>query len=157
MPLTKDEIKKRYPLPAYNYRVEIDGETISFSQVSGLNMSFETTTYKESPTEGKASGPVVMRMPGQPSDITITLQKGMVREKSIPVFYKWINSTQLNLVEKKDIKVQLCDENGNPVIMWTVINAFPTSLEAPTFDATTNDVAIENMQLMADRIIIEEA
>lgn len=156
MALTKEELKNRYPLPAYNYQVSIDGENIAFSQVSGLTMSFETSTYKESPTEGGQPGPVTMRMPGQHSDITVTLQKGIVRGKSIPVLYDWINSIQINLVEKKDITVQLCDENGAPVIVWKVINAFPTSLEAPTFDATTNDVAIENMQLMADRIIIEE-
>ena len=27
------------------------------------------------------------------------------------------------------------DEEGNAVVTWTVINAFPTKLDAPTFDA----------------------
>ena len=32
MAVSTDEIKNTYPLPVYNYRVEINGETISFSE-----------------------------------------------------------------------------------------------------------------------------
>ncbi len=158
MALSTDDIKNRYPLPSYNYAVEIDGESISFSQVSGLSLSFETTTYKESAVGGGRPGPVVMRMPGQQSDVTLTLQKGVVRGGvSIGVLYNWIRSTQINQIQKKDIKIRLLDETGSAVISWTVINAFPTSLEAPSFDANSNDVAIESMQLMADSLFMEES
>lgn len=112
--------------------------------------------YKESPTEGGIPGPITMRMPAQHSDVTVTMQKGVVRGKSVPALYAWINSTRTNLVDKKDIQVELCDENGDAVIVYKVINAFPTSLEAPTFDANSNDASIESLQLMADRISIEE-
>jgi phage tail-like protein len=156
MALSPQEIKTQYPLPVYNYKVSIDGETIAFSQVTGLSMSFETSTYKESPTEDGIVGPVIMRMPGQPADVTLTLQKGIVRGKSLPVLYNWINSKQLNLIQKKDIQVDLCDENGASVFRWTVRNAFPTKLDAPGFEATSNDAAIESMELMADSIAMEE-
>jgi phage tail-like protein len=156
MALTKDEIKARYPLPAYNYRVSIEDQLVAFSQVSGLSMAYETTTHKESPVDGSAAGPVEMRMPAQHSDVTITLQKGVVVGKSVSALYNWISGIQTNLVEKKNILIDLCNEEGAPVVRWKVINAFPTSLEAPTFDATTNDVAIESLQLMADRLEMEE-
>lgn len=156
MAQTPQEIKEQYPLPVYNYKVSIDGETISFSQVSGLNMSYETTTYKESPTEDGIVGPVVRRMPAQASDVTLTLQKGVVRGRSLHTLFYWFNSKQLNQIQKKDIRVDLCDETGIPVISWMVRNAFPIKLDAPGFDATSNDVAIESMELMADSIYIEE-
>jgi phage tail-like protein len=38
-----------------------------------------------------------------------------------------------------------------------VVNAFPTKLDAPTFDAKSNDAAIESMELAADFISIEES
>lgn len=157
MSYTPDEIKKNYPLPVYNYRVEIAGESIAFSNVSGLSRAFETHTYKESHVEGGKVGPVVMRMPAQQSDVKITLKKGLVRGKSIPKLYGWINTVQINQIEKKDITVHLLNEEGNPVITWNVLNAFPTKLDAPAFDATSNDVAIETMELMADTIRISEA
>jgi phage tail-like protein len=37
-----------------------------------------------------------------------------------------------------------------------MINAFPTKLDAPSFDANSNDVAIESMELMGDGVSIEE-
>ncbi len=156
MALSAEEIKNRFPLPSYNYRVEINGTTIAFSQVSGLTKSFETTTYKESPIAGNQPGPVTMRMPGQSSDITVPLQKGVVRENSIKAFYDWIHSTKINQVEKRDITISLLSEDGSPTIIWTVVNAFPTSLEAPTFDANSNDVAVEQLSLMADDILMAE-
>ncbi len=157
MALTKDEIKAAYPLPVYNYKVNIGGDTISFSEVSGLGMSFETITYKESKTLEPGAGPNVMIMPGQANPVSITLKKGYVRGKSLPVFYDWINSVQLNLVDKKNITVQLCDETGTAVVSWNVLNAFPTKLDAPGFTADSNEVAIESMELTADRVTMEES
>ncbi len=157
MALTTDEIKAAYPLPAYNYKVEIGSETIGFSSVSGLSVEHETTTYKESPTGGGAVGPRVMHMPAQGTATNITLKKGLVRGVSVGVLYQWISATRLNQTEKKDIHVRLCDESGAPVISWKVTNAFPTKLEAPSFDADSNDVAVETMELRADGVFVEEA
>jgi phage tail-like protein len=157
MALNAETIKNTYPLPVYNYRVEINGESIAFSEVSGLSISFETTTYKESRTDGLA-GPKVMTMPAQGNSVSLSFKKGIVRGGvSISALYQWINTIQINQVEKKDIRIRLCDEAGAPIINWTVINAFPTKLDAPTFDASSNDVAIESMELMADRVMVEES
>ena len=136
--------------------MEINGEIIAFSEVSGLSKSFETSTYKESKTTEPGSGPVIIYMPGQIQPINITLKKGYVRTQNLPVFYNWIYSTRINQIEKKDITVRLTDEEGNAVVSWRVINAFPTKLDAPTFDANSNDVAIESLELMADDLIMEE-
>ena len=157
MALSPEDIKSRYPLPVYNYKVEINGEVIAFSEVTGLSKSFETSTYKESKTDQPGSGPVFMYMPGQIKPITITLKKGYVRTKNLPVFYNWINGTRINQIEKKDIKVRLTDEEGNAVVSWSVVNAFPTKLDAPAFDAKSNDVAIESLELMADNLFMEES
>ena len=156
--VTKDDITTHYPLPVYSYKVDIDGETAAFSEVSGLTVAFEKTTYKESLYDGQSQGgPNIMHMPSQPTEVNISLKKGLVKAKSISVLYDWIKETQLNKNDKKDIVVSLCDESGAPVVTWTVKNAFPTKLDAPTFDASSNDVAIESMELTADKVIMAEA
>ena len=157
MTLSTDDIRNTYPLPVYNYRVEIGSDAVAFSEVSGLSIGYETYTYKESPVESGVPGPRVMHMPAQSTQPTITLKKGVVRSNSLATLFQWINSIQINQVEKRDIFVRLCDENGDAVISWKVINAFPTKLDAPTFDANSNDAAIESMELTADRILMEEA
>jgi len=96
-------------------------------------------------------------MPAQRKSATVTLKKGVVSGVSVPVLFAWIDSIQLNRVDKKDIYVRLCDENGAAVVSWKVINAFPTKLDAPTFTASSNDVAVESMELMADGVAVEQA
>ena len=155
MAMTKDQIKTAYPLPVYNFRVEIDGQTVGFSEVSGLSMAYETITYVESPTDGP--GPRTMHMPGQRSPIKITLKKGVVTGVSVATLYNWINSIQLNRVQKKDIAIRLCDENGVAVVSWNVQNAFPTKLDGPAFTASSNDVAVETIELMADAISVQQS
>lgn len=157
MALSKDNIRTDYPLPVYNYRVEIGSEAVSFSEVSGLTISYETTVYKESPTASGAPGPRLMQMPAQPNSPTITLKKGIVRTTSIKYLYDWIKTVQINQIEKKDVFVRLCDEKGEAVISWKINNAFPTKLDAPSFDAKSNDAAIQTMELKADSITIEES
>lgn len=157
MALTKNEIKTAYPLPVYNYRVEIAGISIGFTEVSGLSIARETITYKESPVGAGAAGPVTMHMPAQATPPTITLKKGLVKNQSVTALYAWISSIQLNQVEKRDVYVRLCDEKGAPVLSWKLLNAFPTKLDAPSFSAASNDAAIESLELMGDAVFIEEA
>ncbi len=154
MATNREAIKSNYPLPVYNYRVEIDGKAMSFSEVSGLNMAYETKAYKESRLEG-AGAPVLMQMPMQATPPTITLKRGIVRGGDrLLELYKWLESIQMNVVDKKDITISLCDETGSPVIQWRVLNAFPKKLDAPSFTAESNDAAIESLELIADTVFI---
>jgi phage tail-like protein len=157
MAVTTADIKQAYPLPVYNYRVEIGSDAVAFSEVTGLSIAYEVATFKESQTESGIASPRVYYMPGQHKETTVTLKKGVVRSTSIANLYRWISGIALNQIEKKDVIVRLCDEAGAPVISWKVINAFPVKLDAPGFDAKSNDVAVETMELRADRITIEEA
>lgn len=157
MAVSKADIQNAYPLPSYNYLVEIGETAVACSEVSGLSVGYETQTYKESPVGGDAPGPRVMIMPAQSTPPTVTLKKGVVKGASVPVLYDWIKTTQINQIDKKDIFVRLLDEQGKAVISWKVINAFPTKLDAPSFTADSNDAAIESMELTADAVTLEEA
>ena len=139
------DIKDTYPIPVYHYRVSIDGnDALAFSEVSGLSIEYETTTYKD----GMSFKMGAKHMPAQPTPPKITLKKGIVKAGS--QLYDWLNSTNLNTVEKKDLTIDLLNEESQPVVTWQVLNAFPTKLEAPSLDATSNDVAVETLELMAN-------
>ena len=97
-----------------------------------------------------------MYMPAQIQAVNISMKKGLVRQKSIPKLYDWINSVEINLIDKRDIVIHLLDEKGQTVVNWTAIDAFPTKLTAPSFTADSNDVAIESLDLMALRVTMEE-
>jgi phage tail-like protein len=152
MGTTTLEIKESYPLPGYNYKVVFGTTTLSFTEVSGLQITVEKYTFKQSPTESNQVGPVIMHMPGQGTPSILTLKRGVILGKDIRYLYEWIASIKANVVEKRDVFVYLMDEVGKPIVGWKVIKAFPTNLDAPTFNAGSNDAAIETVELMADNV-----
>lgn len=142
---TKKDQKSNYPLPAYNFRVTIDGTPISFSDVSGLNMEYETITYRHgfSYWEGESIDKFYFD-----KYIPITLKKGIVQ--GIDFLYQWLKDKEV-----RNLEVSLCSEQGQPVISWKIAKALPVKLEAPSFNADTNEVAIESLEVMAAGISIE--
>jgi phage tail-like protein len=146
----KNLIKSTYPLPAYNYRVTIlkDGESLvlSFAEVSGLSMEYEPVTYKH----GLSFVMGNKIIPGMRQPTRLTMKRGVVKNNDS--LYSWFYNTYSDpffTSAKRDILIDLCNEAGEPVIRWSVQGALPIKLDAPTFDANTNEVAIETMEFIA--------
>jgi phage tail-like protein len=157
MAVSSQDIKSTYPLPVYNFRVEIGPDAVAFSEVSGLNIQYDVTTFKESQVASGIAGPRVLHMPSQATATNVAFKKGLVPATSLANLYNWIKGVTINQVEKKDVFVRLCNEKGEPVVSWKIINAFPTKLDGPVFDASSTDVAVETFELRADGITIEAA
>ena len=139
-----DTIKATYPIPVFYYRVTIDNQdSIAFSEVSGLNFQYETITYKDGLSYSE--GPKYM--PGFYNAVNLTLQKGVVPADSY--LLEWFKTIQLNIVDKRDVRIDLLNENGEATVSWMATDAFPTKLDAPSFNASSNEVAIESLELMA--------
>ncbi len=146
MATTAQDIANEYPIPVYRFVVSFGEESIPFSEISGLDIGVDTITYKD--------GLGKIHMPGQKTDVNITLKRGLVRQKS--QFYDWISSISLNLVDKKDITVSLTNETGTePLVTWKVMNAFPKKLTAPSVNGSSNEASVESLELMADDVIME--
>lgn len=151
-----NHIKSTYPLPVYNYRVAIqaDGDPIvmGFSEVSGLNIDYEPVIYRH----GFSFVMGNKIIPGMRQPTRITLKRGIVQNSNY--LQKWLNDCYKRLFSvnaKRDILIDLCDETGVPIISWHVQDAMPIKLEAPTFDANSNDVAIESMEFIAHGLTID--
>lgn len=149
MATTIDDIKNKYPIPVFYFRVTIgDNDAIAFSEVTGLSIEYETITYKD----GLSYREGAKYMPGLPTPINLTLKKGVVKADSY--LFNWISTIKLNTVEKRDIRIDLLNEAGEPTVSWLVKDAFPKKLDAPSFNATTNEVAIESLDLMASDLSV---
>ena len=143
---TAQTIAETYPIPVYRFVVDFGEESIPFTEVSGLDVGVDTITYKDG--KGKK------HMPGQPTDVNITMKRGLVRKGS--GFYDWLASISLNLVDKRDLSVSLTDETGDtPLVTWKISNAFPKKLTAPSINGGSNEASIESLELMADEVTIE--
>jgi len=137
-----------YPIPTYRFRVSIGDETIAFNNASGMKVTYDTAQYLDG-----AGG--IYNMPAKPqTQVSLTLSKGIFKGKSS--LYDWINSISLNRIDKKDVSVSLTDDSGTELLVtWNIFNAFPTDLSAPTLDASSNEVAIETLTLMGDRVSVQ--
>lgn len=151
MALTKQQIKDSYPLPVYNYRVTIGNTTMGFSEVSGLGVEYEPVTYKHGLSFVMGSKII----PGMRQPSKLTLKRGITKGGAF--LAAWLKDVYNDPFKnnKKDILIDLCDEGGEPVVRWTVIGALPVKLDAPSFDANSNDVAIETLELIAHEIKLD--
>jgi len=152
----KDQIKSSYPLPAYNYRVTIlkDGESLvlGFAEVSGLSIEYEPVTYKHGLSFVMGSKII----PGMRQPTRLTMKRGVVQANdALPGWIQRVYSDPFFSSAKRDILIDLCDEAGEPLIRWTVEGALPIKLDAPAFDANTNEVAIETMEFVAHGVRVD--
>lgn len=151
MSVAKDDIKASYPLPVYNYRVAIGSLTIGVSEISGLSVEYESVTYKHG--FSFIMGPKII--PGMRQPIKLTMKRGIV--KQYDVLYRWLRDTYADPFKsaKRDILIDLCDETGAPVVRWKVQGALPVRIDAPTFDANSNETAIETIEVIAQDLQVE--
>ena len=61
MAVSVNEIKATYPLPVYNFRVEVGPDAVAFSEVSGLSIHYEVTIE----TEDKKTKEVIVSLDGK--------------------------------------------------------------------------------------------
>ena len=73
------------------------------------------------------------------------------------VSYPFIQPTPTSqgLTRKRDIIIDLCNEEGLAEIRWIISKAMPQKLVGPTFKADTNEVAFEQMDLIAETLNVE--
>ena len=156
MPDKKTDIKNSYPLPIFNYKVTIykddDANVIGFSEVDGLSVEYESVTYKHGLSFVMGSKII----PGQRQAINITMKRGIVKNGDF--LQKWIDGVYSDPFygsAKRDIVIDLCDETGAAVVRWKVSRALPVKMEAPGFDASSNDVAIESFEVVAHSLSVD--
>ena len=130
-----------YPLPKFHFSVKLGDITVGFSEVTGLDIQVEPIEYRDgsSPQYSK------IKMPGMHKFSNITLKRGTFAGDT--EFYKWINTIQLNKVERRSVLISLLDEEHKPVMSWSVSEAFPVKVQASDLKSDGNEVAIETLEL----------
>lgn len=151
MSVAKGDIKASYPLPVYNYRVSIGDLAIGVSEISGLSVGYELVTYQH----GLSFIMGDKLIPGMSETVKLTMKRGIAQKNE--VLTRWFADTYAASSKSttRDILIDLCDEAGAPIVSWKVQGALPVKIDAPTFDANSNEVAIETIEIIAQGIEIE--
>src|SRR6188768_2365307 len=120
------------PLPdldrsvGHSFGLEVDGIMISqIQEVSGLKMEQDVIELKQDTNDGKY---VIKKLPGRPKAGEVTLTRGLTADQS---FEKWIKDSRFGKMpdSRKGGAIIVYDYEGNAIKRYTLVNAWPKSLE----------------------------
>ncbi len=137
------------PYRGFNFRIEIDGlEAASFSECSGLSSDGDSVDYRE----GTDIPLTVRKLIGLRKYSNITLKRGYTRNRAL---WDWYGNIVNGVADRRNGSVILMDEERNDVMRWNFENAWPNKIEAPSFNASGNEVAIETVELVHEGLTLE--
>jgi len=137
-----------WPLPKFHFQVKWDKNVMLFQEVSGLDVESAPVEYRhgDSPAFSR------IRMPGIKKYGNVTLKKGIF--KSDNTFWDWFNQIKMNTIKRVPVTISLLDEAGNPTMVWTLSNAWPTKITGTDLKAEGNDVAVETIEIAHEGLTI---
>jgi phage tail-like protein len=130
-----------WPIPKFRFEVEWDSAVMSFQEVSGLDIEAQPIEYRA----GDSKVFSVTKMPGIRKHGNVTMKKGIF--KSDRKFWDWFNQIKMNTIVRKPVTIRLLDEAGNPTMVWTLANAWPTKITGTDLKAEGNEVAVETIEI----------
>lgn len=136
------------PLPdldssvGHSFGCEIDGIVIKhITEVSGLKMEQDVIDLKQNTMDGKF---VIKKLPGRPKAGEVTLTRGLTGDNS---FEKWIESAHFGKMTdaRKGGAIIVYDYEGTPIKRYSLVNAWPKSLEIGALKAGDTSVLTEKL------------
>jgi phage tail-like protein len=151
-------IARKNPYSAFNFIVTLDGAGIGgFMEVSGLDVENAVIEYREG--SDQKQGAFVRKLPGLERYPNVVLRRGItgdlklwndlrkkVRDAAIGPQLGEVGSAVPSL------KVELQDEQHVTVQSWTLQNAWVARLSGPSLNSRANEIAVEAIEVVCDRI-----
>lgn len=134
------------PYRGFNFKVEIDGiSEAGFQECSGLDATTDVQEYREGTDPNH-----VRHLTGLNKFSPITLKRGITDSTSL---WQWRQKVIEGKAERKNVSIVLYNEAQEEKLRWNLRNAWPSKWTGPTFNATSNDVAIESMEIVHDEML----
>jgi phage tail-like protein len=146
-----------WPMAKFFFRVTIDGlPELGFQSVEGLESEVSVIEYRPGNTQFLFKS----KRPGLVTYSNITLKKGAFLGqpdlKDWWHLYAWEITQNRN--ERKEILIELLDEEGQTVVSWTVKGCFPVKYTPPSMDAEADsEPAVEEIEVACESWQVEWA
>lgn len=128
------------PYFGFNFLVEIDGLlTGGFQSVGGLGGNIAVESVHEG---GDLKGPKHILGPTTWSNLT--LSRGLIE---IDTLWNWYEATARGVIKRKSGTIIMLDRKHIPVTMWNFKDAIPVRWDGPSFDGSSNQIAVEKIEL----------
>jgi phage tail-like protein len=137
------------PYRGFNFRLEIDGSSVaSFRECSGLSFTTDAVEYRE----GTDVPLHVRKLTGLRKFANISLRRGMTQNREL---WDWYRNVLNGEEDRRGGAVVLQDEQHADVLRWNFEGGWVSKWEGPALNATSNDVAIESIDIAVERVELE--
>jgi len=141
--------ERRDPYRSFNFQLEIDGVPLgAFSECSGLTAEGDATDYRE----GTDIPLNVRKLVGLRKYTNLTLKRGYTQDKAL---WAWFGNIVNGIPDRRNVTIILMNEQRQPVLRWHAENAWINKIEGPALKASSNDVAMESLELVHEGLSIE--
>ena len=138
------------PYAGYNFAVELDGITrAGFRECSAVENSQNATEYREGTDKNLAA----RKLPGLNTHTDVTLSRGITNDSKL---WEWREKAMKGSIERHDISITMLDDTGNARITWNLFACWPTRWTGPSLNATSDEVAIEQLTLAYERVEVDQ-
>jgi phage tail-like protein len=137
-----------WPLPKFHFSVKWGDQTMSFQEVSGLDIQSEEIKYRA----GDSKQFSVIKMPGLVKYGNVTMKKGVFVGDN--KFWEWLSQIKMNTIARVAVTISLLDEDGKETMIWTLQNAWPTKISSTDLKSEGNEVAIETIEIVHEGLTI---
>jgi phage tail-like protein len=141
--------ERKDPYRGFNFRIEIDSTTVAaFRECSGLNLTTDAVDYRE----GTDKALHTRKLTGLRKYSNITLKRGFTDNKDL---WKWYKNIVNGVTDRRNGAIVLQDEEHRDVLRWHFEAGWICKWEGPTMNATSNDVAVEAIEICAEQVTLE--
>lgn len=139
-----------WPMPKFRFTVDWGTikQNIAFQEVSGLEAETQVIEYRASNSKQFST----IKMPGIAKYGNVTMKRGIfVKDNS---FWKWYDQIKMNTIKRQTVTIKLLDEKGNPTMVWTLTNAWPTKITGTDLKSDGNEVAVDTIEIAHEGLTI---
>jgi len=136
------------PFRSFNFRVEIDGLSVgSFRECTGLSGDSNVVEYRDGTDLPKTTRKLI----GMQTYPNLTLLRGYTDNNEL---WNWFRNIVNGIPDRRNGSIFLMDEQRNDVLRWDFENAWIKKIDAPSFNATANEVAVERVEIVHEGVTL---
>ena len=128
------------PYRAFNFRLEFGRAVGGFQEVENLSEP-DSDAYQDKSAAQSQTFPA-----------TFILKRGVVNSE----LFEWLRGSLEGRAERRSGAIVMLDESQKKMFRWNFTNAWVSKLEVPTLNATSNDVAMEEIHLRAEGFELDD-
>lgn len=145
MPSTGERVD---PLRGFKFVLDIDGiGSLGCSEISGLEVGGDPVEYREGTDPN-----TVRKLETLRTYSNLTVRRGYTQRFE---FWEWIQNVYNGTRDRRNGFITLLNEAGQPVMRWSFVNGYANRITGPSFNATSNDVAMEELEIVIEGLFLD--